>query len=65
MNRGWQKTRLVRSNVKILSYVHFDCNDIERHEFWPHDRMINKEYYLKIMRKRTEFWETRIMNFAP
>ena len=57
--------RQVRSNEKILLTVFFDCNGVVHHEFLPQVGMINKEYYLEVMRqlreaihqKRTELWK--------
>ena len=57
----------VRSNVKVLLTIFFDCNDVVHHELLPQDRMVNKEYYLEVMRrlrktirqKRTELWKNQ------
>ena len=35
----------VRSYVKVLLAVFFDCNGVVHLEFLPQGRMINKEYY--------------------
>ena len=56
-----KKARQVRSNVKVLLTVFFDCNGV------PQDRTVNKEYYLEVMRqlrkairqKRTELWKNQ------
>ena len=56
-----KKTPQVRSNVKVLLTVFFDCNGV------PQDRTVNKEYYLEVMRqlrkairqKRTELWKNQ------
>lgn len=60
-----KKARQVRSNVKVLLTVFFDCNGVVHHEFLPQGRTVNKEYYLEVMRrlreairqKRTELWK--------
>ncbi|UYV64520.1 K02A2.6-like [Cordylochernes scorpioides] len=41
------KVRQVRSNVKVLLTVFFDCRGVVHHEFLPQDRTVNKEYYLQ------------------
>ena len=59
-----KKARQARANVKVLLIVFFDSNGMVHHEFLPHGRAVNKEYYLKVMRrlieairrKRTELW---------
>ena len=59
-----KKARQVRSNVKVLLTVFFDCNGVVHHEFLPQGRTVNKEYNLKVMhrlseaicQKRTELW---------
>ena len=45
-NSRSKKARLVRSNVKILFTVFFDCNDVVHHGFLLQGRTINEEYYL-------------------
>ena len=45
-----EKSHQVRSNVKVLLTVFFDCNSVVHHEFLPHGRIVNKEYYFEIMR---------------
>ena len=60
-----EKARQIQSNVKFFLTVFFDCNDVVQHEFLPQGRMVNKEYYLEVMRqlrkanrqKRTELWK--------
>ena len=42
-----KKAHQVRSNVKVLLTVFFDCNGVGHHE----GRTINKEYYLEFMRR--------------
>ena len=62
-----KKARQVRSNVKVLFTVFFDCNGVMHHEFLPQGRTVNKEYYLEVMRrfreairqKRTELWKNQ------
>ena len=52
----------VRSNVKVLLSVFFDCNGVVQHEFFPQDRTVTKMYilpwrYVQIARN--------ILDFAP
>ena len=57
----------VRSNVKGLHTVFFDCNGVVHHEFLPLDRTVNKKYYLEVMcrlrkaihQKHTELWKNQ------
>ena len=49
-----EKKRQVRSNVKVLLTVFFDCNHMVHHEFLPQDRTVNKEYNLEVMRRLRE-----------
>ncbi|UYV62765.1 hypothetical protein LAZ67_2001857 [Cordylochernes scorpioides] len=59
-----KKARQVRSNVKVLLTVFFDCRGVVHHEFLPQGRTVNKEYYLQVMRnlreairqKRPDLW---------
>ncbi|UYV61216.1 hypothetical protein LAZ67_1003885 [Cordylochernes scorpioides] len=44
-----KKARQVRSNVKVLLTVFFDCRGVVHHEFFSQGRTVNKEYYLQIM----------------
>ena len=44
-----EKTHQVRSNVKVLLTVFFNCNGMVPHEFLPPGRTVNKEYYIEIM----------------
>ena len=44
----------VRSNVKVLLTVFFDCNGLVHHEFFPQGRTVNKEYYLEDIRRLRE-----------
>ncbi|UYV74080.1 hypothetical protein LAZ67_11002046 [Cordylochernes scorpioides] len=39
-----KKARQVRSNVKVLLTVFFDCRGVVHHEFLPQGRTVNKEY---------------------
>ena len=48
---GLRKARQVRSNVKVLLTVFFDCNGVMHHEFLPQVRTVNKEYKLEVMRR--------------
>ncbi|UYV63887.1 hypothetical protein LAZ67_2005888 [Cordylochernes scorpioides] len=62
-----KKARQVRSNVKVLLTVFFDCRGVVYHEFLPQGRKVNKEYYLQVMRnlreairqKRTDLWKNK------
>ncbi|UYV70135.1 hypothetical protein LAZ67_7001931 [Cordylochernes scorpioides] len=62
-----KKARQVRSNVKVLLTVLFDCRGVVLHEFLPQGRTVNKEYYLEVMRnlreairqKRPDFWKNK------
>ena len=62
-----KKARQVRSNVKVLLIVFFDCNGVVHHEFLPQGRTANKEYYFevvsrlrgKIRQKRTGLWKNQ------
>ena len=49
-----EKARQVRSNMKVVLIVFFDCNGVVHHEFLPQDRRVNKEYYLKVIRQFRE-----------
>ena len=65
-----QKSQDRKKHVKFgqmfLLTVFFDCNGLVHLEFLPQDRTLNKEYYLKVMRrlretiyqKRIELWKT-------
>ncbi|UYV71165.1 hypothetical protein LAZ67_8001971, partial [Cordylochernes scorpioides] len=62
-----KKARQVRSNVKVLLTVFFDCRGVVHHEFLPQGRTVNKEYYLQVMRnlrkairqKRPDLWRKK------
>ncbi|UYV60494.1 hypothetical protein LAZ67_1001322 [Cordylochernes scorpioides] len=62
-----KKARQVRSNVKVLLTVFFDCRGVVHHEFLPQGRTVNKEYYLQVMRnlreairqKRLDLWKNK------
>jgi hypothetical protein len=70
---GWenprhdQKNHVSRSNVKVMLIVCFDWKGIVHHEFVPHGETVNKEFYLKVMkrlmeavrRKRPEAWTNK------
>ncbi|UYV70649.1 hypothetical protein LAZ67_8000164 [Cordylochernes scorpioides] len=49
-----KKARQVRSNVKVLLTVFFDCRGVVHHKFLPQGRTVNKEYYLQVMRNLRE-----------
>ncbi|UYV80779.1 hypothetical protein LAZ67_19001718 [Cordylochernes scorpioides] len=63
-----KKAPQVRSNVKVLLTVFFDCRGVVHHEFLPQGRTVNKEYYLQVMRnlreairqKRLDLWKNKI-----
>jgi hypothetical protein len=40
----------VRSKVKVLLAVFFDCRVIVHHSYAPEGQTINKEYYLEVIR---------------
>ncbi|UYV78768.1 hypothetical protein LAZ67_16002686 [Cordylochernes scorpioides] len=62
-----KKARQVRSNVKVLLTVFFDCRGVVHHEFLPQSGTVNKEYYLQVMRnlretirqKRPDLWKNK------
>ncbi|UYV72891.1 hypothetical protein LAZ67_10001103 [Cordylochernes scorpioides] len=62
-----KKARQVRSNVKVLLTVFFDCRGVVHHEFLPQGRTVNKEYYLQVIRnlreairqKRPDLWKNK------
>ncbi|UYV63992.1 hypothetical protein LAZ67_2006273 [Cordylochernes scorpioides] len=62
-----KKARQVRSNVKVLLTVFFDCRGVVHHEFLAQGRTVNKEYYLQVMRnlreairqKRPDLWKNK------
>ncbi|UYV75779.1 hypothetical protein LAZ67_13001318 [Cordylochernes scorpioides] len=62
-----KKARQVRSDVKVLLTVFFDCRGVVHHEFLPQGRTVNKEYYLQVMRnlreairqKRPDLWKNK------
>ncbi|UYV76531.1 hypothetical protein LAZ67_14001018 [Cordylochernes scorpioides] len=62
-----KKARQVRSNVKVLLTVFFDCRGVVHHEFLPQGRTVKKEYYLQVMRnfreairqKRPDLWKNK------
>ncbi|UYV76008.1 hypothetical protein LAZ67_13002114 [Cordylochernes scorpioides] len=62
-----KKARQVRSNVKVLLTVFFDCRGVVHHEFLPQGRTVNKEYYMQVMRnlreairqKRPDLWKNK------
>ena len=62
-----KKVRQVRSNMNALLNIFFECIGLVHHEFLPQNRTVNKEYYLKDMRrlreanrqKSTELWKNQ------
>ncbi|UYV61267.1 hypothetical protein LAZ67_1004166 [Cordylochernes scorpioides] len=63
-----KKARQVRSNVKVLLTVFFDCRGVVHDAFLPQGITVNKEYYLQVMRnlreairqKRPDLWKNKI-----
>ena len=51
---GPKKTHQVRSNVKVMLSTFFDCEGIIHHEFLPRFQTVNKDYYLKVMKRLRE-----------
>ena len=45
-----EKARKVRSNVKVLLTLFFDCNGVVHNELLPQSHTVNKEYNLEVMR---------------
>ena len=62
-----KKGHQVRSNVKVLLTVFFDCNDVVHLAFLPQGHTVSKEYYFEVMPRlreairqiRTELWKTQ------
>ncbi|VEN60324.1 unnamed protein product [Callosobruchus maculatus] len=62
-----KKARQVRSNVKVLLTVFFDCRGVVHHEFLSQGSTVNQEYYLQVMRnlreairqKRPDLWKNK------
>ncbi|UYV84416.1 hypothetical protein LAZ67_X002056 [Cordylochernes scorpioides] len=62
-----KKACQVRSNVKVLLTVFFDCRGVVHHEFLLQGRTVKREYYLQIMRnlceairqKRPDLWKNK------
>ncbi|UYV71996.1 hypothetical protein LAZ67_9001510 [Cordylochernes scorpioides] len=62
-----KKARQVRSNVKAMLTVFFDCRGVVHHEFLPQGRTVKREYYLQVMRnlreairqKRPDLWKNK------
>ena len=62
-----KKARQVRSNVKVLLTVFFDCRGMVHHKFLPRGKTINEKYYLQVMRnlreairqKRPDLWKNK------
>ena len=49
-----KKAIQVLPNVKFLDTVFFYCNGVVHHTLLPPGRMVNKEYYLEVMRRLRE-----------
>ena len=69
---GYDIARQVRSNVKVLLTVCFDCIGVVHSDFLPQDRTLNKEYYLEVMSialsnssEMHRIVEKSFMDFAP
>lgn len=66
-SEGREDVSQVRSNVKVLLTVFFDCRGVVHYEFLPQGRTVNKEYYLQVMRnlreairqKRPDLWKNK------
>jgi transposase len=62
-----KKTQRVQSKVKVLLTVFFDYHGIVHHSYAPAGQIINKEYYLEVIRhlrdavqrKRLDLWASR------
>ena len=55
-----KKARQVQSNVKVLLTVFFDYHGVVHQEFSRQGRMVNKEFYLEVMRRLREvIWKKR------
>jgi len=46
-----KRAQQVWSYVKVMLAVFFVCEGIIRHEFLPYGQTVNKEYYLKVMKR--------------
>jgi len=46
-----KKARQSCSNVKVMLIVFFDWKGIVHHEFVPRGETVNKEFYLKVMKR--------------
>ena len=59
---------IVRTNVKVLYTIFFDCHGVVHHEFLSQDRTANEEFYVEVMSrlsetvrpKRTELWKNQL-----
>ena len=49
-----QKARQVQSNMKMMLAIFLDCKGIIHQEFLPCGQTVNKEYYLKVMKRLRE-----------
>jgi hypothetical protein len=62
-----QKAQRVRSKIKVLLTVFFDCCGIVHHSYAPEGQTINKEYCLEVIchlcdavrHKRLDLWASR------
>ena len=53
-----KKACQVRSNVKVLLTVFFNCNGVVYQKFLPQGRTVNKDYYHEVMQQMcTELWK--------
>jgi hypothetical protein len=46
--KAWQ----VQPSVKVVLtvFIFFNCESVIHHEFLPHSRTVNKEFYLEVMK---------------
>ena len=59
-----KKALQIRNNVKVMLTCFFDSRGIVHHEYAPEGQIINKEYYLEVLRrlrgavrrKRPDMW---------
>ena len=47
-----KKAQKVRSNVEVMLTVFFYYEEVVYHEFLPRGQMVNKEYYMKAVRRK-------------
>ena len=61
-----KKARQVRSNVKVLLTVLFDCNGVMHQEILSQGRTVNHKYCLEVMQRLLEaiMNQSKIMDFS-